>query len=96
MFFSKNEGYSQSEAADLFVKCWNKLERKVIDSAWDFEKHCEEEDISDEDDALFSPHDSEYDSEEDAFDEEIDDEEVRLVQREVKDPRLTPPRKQFH
>ena len=97
--FEKNKGYSQSEAADVFVTCWKKLDRKVIDSAWDFEKHQEEDEDtsqSDEDsDWVFSPHDSEYDSELSAEDVDVDSEEVYLLQRDNVEPRLTPPRKQY-
>ena len=49
---------------------------------------------TDEDsDWVYSPHDSEYDSEVSAEDVDIDFEEVRLLQKDNVEPRLTPPRK---
>ena len=71
--------------------------RKVITAAWTFD---DESDNSDEepyesnsDDANYKEYDSDYDSEEETEElEAIDDEEIRLLNRATKEPKLTPPR----
>ena len=50
----------------------------------------ESESSSDED---FLPYDSDYDSEEEAELDKIDEEEIRLTNKEAKEPILTPLRK---
>lgn len=97
--FKYNRGFSKAEAADLFIKCWEKLSHNLIVSAWTY---CEEDesdessDDSNQSDSDFKEYDSDYYSDRSADDEEdiekIPETELRLLKRENKTPRLTPPR----
>lgn len=90
--FETDESFTKPMAADLFVKLWKKLGRNVIVSAWKLADFSSSDDENDSD-PTFSPHDSEYDSEADSYDDPpVDEEEVEIVARKEKEPRLTPPR----
>ena len=45
--FRKQEGYTPSEAADLFVRCWDRLNEDVIRKAWNV---ADDDDETSEDD----------------------------------------------
>jgi hypothetical protein len=91
--FKTGKPYSKPEAADLFMECWKKMGRNVIDSAWTFKSEINDESGSESSsDEEFRPYDSDYDSEEEEAFDKIDDEEIRLLNKEAKEPNLTPPR----
>ena len=95
--YKTGRSYTQAEAADLFVACWKKMGRNVIASAWNFKEESSNSDDSDgsehTSDSEFVDYDSDYDSEEETIEvDEIDQEDIRLLNKEAKEPNLTPPR----
>ena len=45
--FRKQEGYAQTEAADVCVQCWYRMPKHVILEAWNFEDD-DEKDVNDD------------------------------------------------
>ena len=92
--------FSKAEAADIFIKCWEKLSHNLIVSAWTYCEEDESDESSDDShqsDSDFKDYDSDYYSDRSADDddediEKIPETELRLLKRENKTPRLTPPR----
>ena len=93
--FYHGTAYTKPQAADLFMRCWKRMGRNVITSAWTFddESHSSDDDSdASSSDTDFKQYDSDYDSEEEEVSDEIDAEEIRLLNRSSKEPKLTPPR----
>ena len=67
--------------------------RNVINAAWTFnDESYASDDTSASSDDDFKKSDSDYDAEEEEELDEIDEEEIRILNRPVKEPKLTPPR----
>ena len=88
--FRNHRGFTKSEAADIFVKCWRFLPVDVINKAWNLTEAYEEEEEDDE----FT-----LEEEEDVIepiDETLDDDDLVLIKEMERDERrskqlLTPP-----
>ena len=69
--FAHNTGYTKAEAADLFLKCWQRLSHESVIAAWTINEEDDEEDASEhESDDDFVQYDSDYSTEEEAEFEE--------------------------
>ena len=95
--FKYDKGFTKPEAADLYIRCWKKLTREFIVSAWTFnEEDTSDDDDSDHDsDSDFKEYDSDYYSDEEFDEGDYDSNEeieMRLLKKEAKSPNLTPPR----
>lgn len=90
--YEKNRGYTPSEAADVFVKCWYSLSIDLIHKAWNLSDVFEEEEENDESFEEKSEYEEEVDELENDDSEDSDDLLlIRSIRREDR-ARLTPPR----
>lgn len=47
--FTNRSGYTQPEAADIFVKCWKRLSRDLINKSWNLYEELESDDTDSQD-----------------------------------------------
>ena len=88
---TNSRGFTKSEAADIFIKCWKSLSIELINKSWNLDDVFEEENISDftyEEDML----------EDIDFNEELDNDDLLLIkenenEEKSKQQPLTPPRR---
>ena len=97
--YGNSRGYTYSEAADAFIKCWKSLSKDLIHKAWNLDNVFDEtsEDVTSDDFMPASSSDDENDIT-DVTPDELDDDDILLIQENKQDEkrenaRLTPPRK---
>jgi hypothetical protein len=50
--FANRRGYTQPEAADIFVKCWKNLSRDLINKSWNLYEELASDDTDSGDDPM--------------------------------------------
>ena len=89
--FYHQRGFTKSEAADAFVKCWKNVSVDVINKAWNLAEAYEEEE---EDLSEFTLEEEEVLED---FNESLDEDDLLLIKENERDEKrakqlLTPPR----
>jgi len=87
--FANQTGFTKAQAADICVKCWNKLSPFLIKSVFDFGDFDEDEDDTlDSIDTLYCESDSADDDIEEEIDLVFDDKFIGIINRKKNCPRI--------